>query len=314
MATGDIITATRYNQIQATVSSVLGVGASDSGYGQTLVSSQVASTQIITAPHMNNLRTDMLSAYVHQTGSGTGFTLPILVSGNDLVSDAPSAVGKNEYESYPALATTLLANRNTFTSQSRLTNFTLESNKIISTRTTAWGGSTQAQSIFHEVRIQFASANARRHYFNTGSEIRFVASLSNFPGGAGLSKFNNWSGMLTGMGTISFNSFETSNTGSGTAQAIGNFDLTTTYQTIFIKSGSDVYSDNTYIIKAKEADSQTLEFLIEFNDLDIGIGTDEPVEGLLTSNVQQFRATGTSIGSVNKVIVPSPQYQNTRTL
>lgn len=322
MATGDIITATRYNQIQATVSSVLGVGANDSGYGQTLASSQVASTQIITADHMNKLRTDMLSIYVHQTGSGTGFILPVIDSGLDLVSDAPSAVGKNEYDSYPALATTLLANRNTYTSQSRLNNFTLEPNKIISTRNTAWGGTTQSQSVFHEVRIQFASANARRYYFNTGSEIRFVASLNNFPGGAGQAKFNNWSGMLTGMGTISFSSFETVNTGSGTAQPIGNFDLTSTYQTIFVKSGSDVYSDNTYIIKAREVDSSTLAFLIEFNDLDTGSGTilggiygaDEPVEGLLTSSVQQFRATGTSIGSVNKIIVPAPQYQNTRTL
>jgi hypothetical protein len=320
MATGDLITATRYNQIQATVSSVLGIGAGDSGYGQQLQSSQVATKQTITATHMNRLRGDMLSAFIHQTGSNSGFVLPLLEPETDLVSDNTLGVGKNEYESYPQLANTLLANRNTYSSQALLNNFTLESNKIISTRNTTWGGDSQSQSIFHEVRVQFASANARRHFFNTGSEIRFSANLTNFPGGAGQAKFNNWAGMLAGMGVISFKSIATTNTGSGTAQSIGNFNLTSDFQTVFIKSGSDVYSNNTYIIKAKALDAQTIVFLIEFNDLHTGSdqtgfgGTDESVEGLLTSSVSQFRATGTSIGSVEKVIVPSPTYQNTRTL
>jgi len=197
----------------------------------------------------------------------------------------------------------------------------LEANRTVSSRNAPWGGSTQLQSVFHEVRLTFANANARRHYFNTGSEIRFTASLTNFSGDVtGQSKFDNWSGMLTGMETISFKSIETTNTGSGTAQAIGNFDLTENFQTIFIKSGSSLYSDNTYVIKAKELNSSTIIFLIEFNDLHSGSGTggfeniDDPVEGLLTSSVSQFRATGTSIGSVTKVIAPVPQYQNIRVL
>jgi len=320
MATGDLITATRYNQIQATVSSVLGVGAANSGYGQQLRSSQVAATQTITATHMNLLRSDMLSTFIHQIGSNSGFTLPLLESGTDLVSDAPSGIGKNEYESYPLLANTLLANRNTYSSQALLNNFTLESNRISSTRNTPWGGDTQSQSVFHEVRVQFASANARRHFFNTGSEIRFSANLTNFPGGAGQAKFNNWTGMLTGMGVISFKSSTTTNTGSGTAQSIGNFNLTSNFQTVFIKSGSDVSSDNTYIIKARALDAQTIVFLFEFIDLHPGSdqngfgGIDESVEGLLTSSISQFRATGTSMSNVEKVIVPSPAYQNTRNL
>ena len=320
MATGDLITATRYNQIQATVSSVLGTGAGDSGYGQSLTSSQVSSSQNITADHMNRLRADMLSTYVHQQGSASGFTLPTIDAGSDLVSDAPSGVGKNEYASYPILANTLLANRNTFTSQSRTNNFSLESNRITSSRNTPWGGDSQAQSVFHEVRVQFANANVRRHFFNTGSEIRFEATLTNFPGGDGLDKFNNWSGMFAGMGTISFGSSETTNTGSGTAQSIGNFDLTSSYQTVFIKSGSNIYSDNTYIIKARQVDARTISFLIEFNDLHIGSNqdgfgpVDEPVEGVLRSRVHQFRATGTTISNIAKVIAPIPSYQNIRNL
>jgi hypothetical protein len=322
MATGDLITASRYNQIQANVSSVLGVGAGNSGYGQQLQSSQVASTQTITAEHMNRLRQDMLTIFVHQRGDNNGFanTIPIIESGTDLVSDAPSGVGKNEYESYPQLANTLLADRNTYTAQAISTNFSVESNRITSTRNTPWGGSQQSQSVFHEVRVQFATANARRHFFNTGSQIRFEASLTNFPGGAGQDKFNNWAGMFTGMGTIIFKSSETINTGSGTGTEIGNFNLTDDYQIVFTKQGSLLYSDNTYKIKARQMDSQTIEFLVEFNDLHTGsstvipaiYGVDEPVEGTLTSRIHQFRATGTGIGNISKVIAPIPTYQNTQ--
>jgi hypothetical protein len=325
MATGDIITATRYNQIQATVSSVLGVGSGDSGYGQQLQSTQVAATQIITAVHMNRLRNDMLSTFIHQTGSNSGFTLPLLEAGTDLVSDAPSSVGNNEYESYPLLATTLLSNRNNYPNFNTLppptsiVNYTPEFNRTISSRNTPWGGAGQAQSVFHEVRIQFETANDRRYFFNTGSQIRIEASLTNFPGGGGQGKFTNWSSMLSGMGRVIFKSFETTNTGiSGTPLAIGNYSLTSNYQIIFTKGGSGLYSNNSYVIKARQEDSRTILFLIEFNDLDTGsgtpFGTDEPVEGLLTSRVGQFRATGTTIGSVTKVIAPSPFYQNIRTL
>jgi hypothetical protein len=320
MASGDIITATRYNQIQAVVSSVLGVGASDTGYGQSLFSSQVAPSQTITADHMNKLRRDMLSTFVHQTGTNTGFTLPLLVSGTDLVSDAPSSIGKNEYESYPILANILLTNRNSYTPAAITNNFTSEFNRITSSRNTSWGGEGQTPSIFHEIRVQFASANERRYFFNTGSEIRFEANLSNFPGGPGLQKYDNWRGMFVGMGIISFKSTFTTSTGSGTSAPVGNFNLTSTYQQIFRKDGTGLYSANNYIIKSKEIDSRTIQFLIEFNDLDQGSNQfgggpiDEPVEGVLVSRVHQLRATGTGIGNIDKVIVNSPTYQNIKNL
>jgi hypothetical protein len=393
MATGDLITATRYNQIQANVSSVLGIGAADFGYGTSLESSQVATTQIITAEHINKLRKDILAIFVHQRGSNTGFssknfnalsdvnvinnTITILdhefATGQEVIynsltfsnipgletgkkyliermdqnefklftvptEDLPIStevniqgtstgvhrfvtnlekqidefVGNAEYASYSNLSSIFLANRN----QASLNNLTLEPNRIISTRNTPWGGSNQSQSVFHEVRVQFANANARRHFFNTGSEIRFSASLTNFPGGPGQLKFNNWTGMLSSMGTISFKSFETTNTGSGTALPVGNFNLTSTFQPVFTKSGSSFYDQNTYVIQARALDTRTIIFLIEFNDLHTGSGgaggIDEPVEGILTSRVSQFRASGTSITNISKVIAPTPAYQNIR--
>jgi hypothetical protein len=66
MAIGDPITAARYNVIQSTVSNVLSTGSGDSGYGQTLQSSQVAQNQLIEDDHMNTLRLDIRKAYLHQ--------------------------------------------------------------------------------------------------------------------------------------------------------------------------------------------------------------------------------------------------------
>jgi hypothetical protein len=84
-----------------------------------------------------------------------------------------------------------------------------------------------------------------------------------------------------------------------------------------------LYSDNNYIIKAREVDSRTIEFLIEFNDLDQGSNSglggfgpvDEPVEGILTSRVSQLRATGNTITeNITPVVVQTPTYQNIRIL
>lgn len=405
MAVGSLITATRFNQIQSSVNSVFGVGSENFGYGQSLTSSTVSTTEKVTAEHINKLRKDILSIFVHQRGSSQGFlskifdattsvnpstntftitnhelftgqkvrynsgstgnspnpVIPGLVNnqtylieridqdqfilktvptesfpnsitvniqgtstGNhifftNLIKELSELVDNSDYVSYSNLSSILSTNRNLFTTTALTNNFTLESNRIISSRNTPWGGGGQVQSVFHEVRVQFASANARRHFFNAGSEIRFEATLTNFPGGDGLAKFNNWAGMFAGMGTISFKALTTSNTGSGTASAIGNFDLTSSYQQIFKKEGTGIYSDNNYIIKARAVDTRTIQFLIEFNDLDQGSNSgpggfgpvDEPVEGILTSRVHQLRATGNTITeNITPVVVQTPTYQN----
>lgn len=306
MTVGSIVTAFRYNQLQAIVDTTLGLGSGDAGYGQQLSSSQILPTAIVTAAHINNIRTDLLSIYVHQNGNNNITLLQRAVT--ELISDA-------EYTSFSALANSLFSLRNTASSL----NFSL-SRVLTSTRTLPWGGGSETQKVSHEARIIFPSANARRHYFNTGSEIRFDASLTNFSGTSGaLPKFTNWAGMLSSIETVLFKSTETTVTGSGTASSIGNFNLTDTYQLIFIKSGSGLYSENTYTIKAREVDSSTISFLIEFNDVHTGsgigiYGVDESILGLLTSRVFEYRATGTSISGINKVIAPTPTYQNTSNL
>ena len=68
MAVGDLITAARYNNAQGRVESILGVGSTNEGYGQTVTSEQVSSNVVINATHVNALYTDLTKIFVHQTG------------------------------------------------------------------------------------------------------------------------------------------------------------------------------------------------------------------------------------------------------
>ena len=56
-----LITASRYNTLQSSVEGIMGTGSGDSGYGQSLASSQVSQGTVIEASHMANLYTDMIN-------------------------------------------------------------------------------------------------------------------------------------------------------------------------------------------------------------------------------------------------------------
>jgi hypothetical protein len=295
MAVGDLISAARYNAMQSKVNMVLGIGSGEFGYGQPVDSSPVSLGNNVNASHMQVLKTDIIDAYVHQTGSFP--TLPDIITDDDITDSA--------YLSYESFSNYIYTNKNDIFVA---TQSTTEFNRISSTRNTAWGGNAQPQSIFHEFSVTFASANARRHFFNSGGEIRFAASMT---GGTG-AKFTAWSNMLAAMGTLRF-THDTLVSTNGLSSNIGNFELTSTYQTLYVRGVTDnvTYSDNDYTIQGRgDQNSNVIQFRIEFNDGDTGGigGLDEPVTGTLTSTISQLRATGIYVE------VPSPTYQNITTL
>jgi len=292
MAVGEIITAARYNAIQAKVSQTLGVGAGTYGYGQTVTSYQVTSSNDVTATHMNYLITDLQKLYAHQTGGVPSLTT---VSSTQDIND-------NVWTQHSAAADTAYLN---YLAVYEPTQASVEAKLSSPPRTTVWGGSSDPQSIYHEFVITFNDANHRRHFFNAGGEVRFASSLTSGSG----SKYVEWNGMLSAMGTVKFN-YTNCTASSGTGYGLGNFDLTTTYTTVFVKTGSGVYSENDYIIKAKtNITGNQILFLIEFNDGDDGgPDVDEPVNGTLTSTISQLRATGAY------VVVSTPGYANIQTL
>jgi hypothetical protein len=294
MAVEEIITVARYNQMQSKVALVLGNGSGQYGYGESLQSVQVSTSDTVNASHMENLKTDLTNARVHQTGSAP--TLSTVTVSED-ITDAV-------YAQYEAAATSTLNNANDVFESTQ----TSTESKLTSTRTASWGGSGQVQGVEHHFTVTFNDEDHRRHFFNAGGEIRFSASLT---GGTG-SKYTNWNAMLQALGTVKFSSLSMT-ADSGTSSGLGNFELTSSWQTLLIKTGSGVYSANDYTIKGR-AVTNKIYFQVEFNDDATGSGgggfenVDDPVTGTLTSTITQLRATG------SYVEVATPAYTNTQQL
>jgi hypothetical protein len=289
MAIGSLITASDYNVIQSKVGNVLGNGVGQSGYGQILNSSQVPVEKTVNSNDIEVLRLDTVKAYVHQTG-----TLPVLptVSVGD---EIPYSI----YQTYSNVADSVYTNKNLINIATQAS----AENKLSSSRSTLWGGVSTVQKITHEFSVTFLNVDSRRHFFNAGGEIRISAAIINGSG----SKTSTWVSMLSSMAYVKF-SYNATTASSGTGSNIGNFNLTSAYQQVFVKYGTSIYSDNYVSVKAKgEQSSNIATFMVELFD-----GTsnlyDESVNGTITSSVSQLRPTGLYVS------VPSPIYANLTTL
>jgi hypothetical protein len=286
------ITANDYNNLRDRLNLVMGLGAS--GYGQVLSSSPVNSGQVFTLAMWNNLRTDLLKARQHQTGVNENANLTVVTTASVIDDDF-----FNQYSDFM----TLISTNSRVVADNQAT-LTVLVNQV---RSSAWNG-----VLTHTATLTFASSLEARYFFNAGGQIRLSASRT---GTATTSKSTDWTNILSSMGTIRMNhnstTFLTGGSGSGTAK--GFYNLTTTYQTLFIK-GSSIYqyTENDYNIAAK-VDNATnptaITFKIEFRDDDIGDWpkplsplrgprVDESVSGTLTSTVSMFRPSGLNV-SVN---------------
>jgi hypothetical protein len=291
MAVGDLITALRYNNLQSRINVIMGTGSGNSGYGQSLVSAQVAVGSNVDLVRVLNLRTDMIKARQHQTANneapspGTG-AFP-LVTTADQVTDAFAANLESQM-------TTIETNKLTLGAGGTLGNqFTDTTDANTSQRTASWNG-----LLTHNVTVAFGSQNAARFYFNSGGDIRFRVTLTGGTSDTGVNQiFTDWSTMFSTMGTITMNHNGTTRSGSaGTAQAIGFYQLTTSNQEIFRRVGSGNYATNTYIINARTDNAGNVFFNIQFNDNKGGNPNfDEVVTGTLTSRLDIRRATGANV-------------------
>ena len=287
---GGTISATDYNTVQSRINTIM-----NTDYGQTLLSSQVSVGEIVTDDVMDNLRTDITKAYVHQAGSNPSIT--------DV--DVGDTILAADINGYSTLMTTVETNKfNVGSGQTSIEAGTQ------STRTAPWGGGGGGV-VTHTCTVNFTSTTARTQFFNSGGQIRFSASRS---GGSG-SKNTDWTNMLSAMGTVIFN-YTSTTASSGTGSTVGGLDLTTTYQQIFIKTGSGNYVENDYNIQARYVGSN-IQFQIEFIDDDTGdqqggikagSAIDEEVTGTLQSVIQHRRATGSNVQ------VPAPTYTNNSNL
>jgi hypothetical protein len=304
------ITAARINNLQSSISLILGSGSGQNGYGQSVTSVPVTNTgDIATAADMNAIYADILTARVHQVGAGDIGIAEVVQNLNVVAEDTSFNVSdlgvttvdpdgfKKGITDFETLMTQVQSDKASIhTSQAAL------EPGVASARSTTWNG-----LIYHEVAVTFSSADARRFFFNTGGELRLTANNT----GASTPKGLDWTALCSELGIIKLNSSATTTTGTGSGTSIGNYDLTSNFQSIYQKVGtgsySGVYAGNLYTIKARSDIDTRIIFRIEFNDVVFDNNVDNNVDGRIESVIQHYRASG-------GVTVNAPTYYNTQAL
>ena len=307
-----IINAARFNNLQSRIELIFGNGAGQNGYGQTLSSANVTSdgSEVVESSDINNIYTDMLNARVHQVGPNDLSIAQMIQNRNVVAEDTSFFVDDNgNTTADPDGAKKGIADFEDLMTIVETDKFLVHSSQaelepaINSIRTTEWNG-----LIYHEVIVTFTNEESRRHFFNTGGQIRFNATntLASTPKGL------DWAELCSEIGTVIFNYDTTTATGDGSGSSIGNYDLDGSLQIVYQKVGagsySGIYAGNLYTIKARTDGNNRIVFRIEFNDVVVDPDVDNNVDGRLESVVQHYRATG------DYVSVDAPSYFNQNTL
>jgi hypothetical protein len=324
------VLSSRFNTLQQRIAAIMGSAtntAPTTGYGQSISSASVTGSgnqpnlsivNKVSSLDYRNLYLDLARARIHQIGASSFSQTPFPI-GNFLTNTNANKVELSYIEFLENLMTTIEANKFAInlSTQGEIINLrNASSQNVQSVRTDTWGGTSQIQSVTHTFTVNFSSLTARRHFFNTGGQIRIQASIS-YTGSE--SKTLNWQSILSGMGVIVFGANSTaSSTNQGTGSSIGNYQLTGSNIQIYRRNGTSVYSNNSYIVQARSVSNTQLEFTMTFTDgnsLDTVQGIDETVRGTLTSGPIQFaRANGSAtINGVttNTVVVTETPVGNT---
>jgi len=302
------ILASRYNTLRNQVNLVLGTSASFTptyGYGQGFSTSSVVGSRAvsnvvdadkISAQDYEDLYIDLIRTRSHQVGAAVAINEFVI---GDYAANTATA-DKIE-EAYilglESLATSIATDRLTV-DPANLTIASLP--QASSTRASAFTWTTEISHIF---TITFPTVLDRRHFFNAGGQIRISASV-NYTGSQ--AKTVDWQTILNDMGSTSFKAEETVNNASvGTGSVIGNYDLTSSYQLVYSRTGGAVYAENRYYIYAREYatgdTTSAIQFKVVFLDGNPGgYGIDEPVTGTFNSIVET--ATPNSQVTINGTV------------
>lgn len=311
---GGKIRATDFNGFANDINEIVGIGAGDSGYGQNqLVIPTVASGTKINASHMQLLLTALKFAGQHQ---GTTILSP------DDSSDPGYPQSGNLIELIPNIETDIpnvRSNKLNFD----LAMMTVNQNVISSTKTyvpSGQAGDVWDSNVTYEVSVIFTDSDARRHFFNTGGELRldttFVASYTD-------KQSLDWQALFSAVGMVKISHNITEVTG-GTGTPGGGFtSLTTTYQKLYEKAGGGLYAgyyaNNKYEIYARLNGNNAIDLRLDFLDTHVAdTGNSYPsgpwtgqdyVAGTLTAQIDVQRADDQDI-SGNGVVIPSPTFSH----
>ena len=187
---GDVITATDYNNFVANVNAVIGTGSGDKGYGLSEVST-VSAGGTIQASDWNSLLSGLQKGANHQ---GTTLT-----NASNTVSTGGNIVPLSNLEADITLIDTNRLN-------AAGANMSTGVAGVTSTRTTSWN-----TSVTHTFTVTYASANAARHFFNSGGKIKMAFSRS---GGTSSNQNTSWTNLFSDLGTVSMAANGTTISGS----------------------------------------------------------------------------------------------------
>jgi len=300
-----IISTADYNTIQGKVALVLNQSTTTNptyGWGIFPRSSQVNESTRVGVTEWNNLRNDIINAWVHLYNTTPTLTSAVentLVRGN--ISNAP-------YAQYDAFANVIAANRfGSHPSQSFTTNFFTE---------TAWPGtfgSTWNTRVFSIIRVDWTNSRDARQFFNSGGEFRFTTTRT---GGAATSQNAAWSNLLNSSGTQAFGGAKPL-LGTGALDAKNFYRLNNAFTPWYEGTASSPYASNTYRISARAigvnnnsgGTAQSLEFQIELIDNYAGLGgAPDQVDGTVSISLIVSQAIGTLVpaGTGNfEVVAPT---------
>jgi len=288
IASGSLILASDYNNIQTTVANILGTGSGDKGYGQAVASSQkTALSDVVDADDINNLYTDIQKAHTHQQGSASSLIATVTTS--DLI-EANNGVSYKGWTQYQTAANLIETNRlSVAAGQSTTTE-----NVATETKAAGWNGSNN-----QIVTITWSSAEQRRFFFNSGGQIRISASVAS----GGNTKSQDWATMCSSVGVVKIDKTSITKTGaSGTLYGSYNESTIPGSSTkIMDRYGSGNYAENYWQLNATNTSATVLTITQVFNDADTGDQTgtgaavDENVDRDLTVNVGELRATGANV-------------------
>jgi hypothetical protein len=298
-ASGDPIGALDYNTIRDKIIPIIGVGSADKGYGQAVQSTAVFEGNTATKAQWDALRFDITNAKLHQDG-----VLPPIV---EIQKTTPIRYGPgNPNTDYSILADIAVSNRFTVAAGQ-----TVLSSKANATLETAWGALATC-----ELTLTFLNSNDARYFFNSGGKIKFTSTRT---GGAATSQNNAWTSLLSTVGTQAFS--------ADPGLSINFYKLTNSYQTFYIRSTSTPYSDNNFKLEAKSNVADNIggtatQVIIKISWVDAYVDPDtlqapgsspasnapnDTVDGILTINVEETKATGT-LYPYGSFTIASPTY------
>ena len=294
VTTGAQILSTDLNSLQNKVAEVMGTGVGAFGYGQTVNSTTVISGQTVLKSHFDAIRFDIVNAYFHQNGVVPTATIAA-------IGDPITANASDPFNGYNTLADEIRNDR--FDCDPGLLTTSVKDSK---TYTSSWNTSAE-----YVLTVTFSNANDARYFWNSGSRLRFTTSRAL---GTASQQNGAWTNLLSSVGRQEI--------GGRLPTGLDNiYMLTNTYQDLYQLSASTPYSNNNYKIQGKcdvasnsAGTASVFDFKVLLSDNYTDPGAPAPgdlVDGTLSIDVEELKATGTLQPSGAAFSITSPSYSGT---